>query len=78
MPEEISAADTHTSVKEQVVEFYEDFKQEVKREAHNPLASSQGDLLVRKHLNGLVISFFVLIAVSLTVMIVGYAIYTHY
>jgi len=49
----------------------------VQREVHNPLDSSQGDLLVRKHINGLAITFFILIALSLLAAIVGYAMYTH-
>ena len=32
----------------------------------------------RKHINGLAITFFVLIAVSVLALIVGYAMYTHY
>jgi hypothetical protein len=35
-------------------------------------------LLVRKHINGLAITFFILIALSLLAAIVGYAMYTHY
>ena len=78
MPRETSSEQSPSTVKDQAVELYEDFKDEVKREAHDPLDSSQGDLLVRKHLNGVAISFFVLIALALLVAIVGYAIYTHY
>jgi hypothetical protein len=78
MPSEASAADSHATVKDQVVYLYEDLAHEVKREAHNPLDSLQGDLLVRKHINGLAITFFILIALSLLAAIVGYAMYTHY
>jgi len=61
-----------------VVELYEDIKREVKLEAHNPLDLSQGDLLVRKHVKGLAISFFILISISLLAAMVAYALYTHY
>ena len=77
MPREASATDSHSTVKDQVVDLYKDFEQEVKREAHHPLDSSQGDLLVRKHVNGLAITLFILIAVFLLAAIVGYATYTH-
>jgi hypothetical protein len=77
MSREASAADSHSTVKDQVVELYEDLEHEVQREVHNPLDSSQGDLLVRKHINGLAITFFILIALSLLAAIVGYAMYTH-
>jgi hypothetical protein len=78
MPREASAVDAHSMVKEQVVELCEDFEHEVEREAHSPHDSSQSDLLVRKHINGVAITFFILIAVSLLAAILGYAIYTHY
>ena len=78
MPREASAVESHTTVKDQVVELYQDLEREVKHEVHNPLDSSQGDLLVRKHINGLAISFFILIAISVFAAIVGYAMYTHY
>jgi hypothetical protein len=78
MPREASAADSHATVKDQVVDLYKDFEQEVKLEATNPLDSPQGDLLVRKHVNGLAITFFILIALSVLAAMVGYAMYTHY
>jgi hypothetical protein len=78
MPREASAADSHSTVKDQAVDLYKDLEHEVKHEVHNPLDSSQGDLLVRKHINGLAISFFILIAISVFGVIVGYAMYTHY
>jgi hypothetical protein len=65
-------------VKDQVVELYEDFEHEVECEVHNPLASTQGDLPVRKHINGLVITLFILIALALAAVIVGGVIYTHF
>ncbi|HZL51959.1 MAG TPA: hypothetical protein VFC37_13530 [Terracidiphilus sp.] len=77
MPREASATDSHSTVKDQVVDLYKDFEHEVKREVRAPLDSSQGDLLVRKHVNGLAITLFILIAVFLLAAIVGYATYTH-
>ena len=73
-----SAADAHSTVKDQAVELYEDFEHEAKREVHDPLASTQGDLPVRKHINGVVITFFILIALALLAVIVGGAIYTRH
>ena len=78
MPRETSALDSHATVKDQVVDLYEDFEHEVEREAHSSHDSSQSDLLVRKHINGLVITFFILIALSLLVVIGAYAIHTHF
>ena len=78
MPSEASAADSHVTVKDQVVDLYEDFEHEVEREAHSPHDSSQSDVLVRKHINGIVIAFFILIALSLLVVIGAYAIHTHF
>lgn len=78
MPREASAAVAHSTVKDQVVELYEDFEREVEREVQSPHDSSQSDLLVRKHINGLAITFFILIALSMLAAIVAYAIYTHY
>lgn len=78
MPRETAEANSHATVKDQIVELYEDFEHEVEREAQSPHDSSQSDVLVRKHIDGLVIAFFVLIALALLVAIVGYAMYTHY
>jgi hypothetical protein len=78
MPREASAADSRATVKEQAVELYEDFEHEVEREVHSPHDSSQSDLLVRKHINGLAITFFILIALTVLAVIVGYAMYTRY
>jgi hypothetical protein len=78
MPREASAADSHVTVKDQVIELYEDFEHEVEREVRSPHDSSQSDVLVHKHINGLVITFFILIALSLLAAIVAYAMYTHF
>ena len=50
MPREAAEADSHATVKDQVVELYEDFEHEVEREVHSPHDSSQSDMLVGKHL----------------------------
>jgi hypothetical protein len=78
MLREASAADAHSTVKDQVAELYEDFENEAKREVHDSLASTQGDLPVRKHINGLAITFFVLIGLLLSIWVAGYAIYAHH
>jgi hypothetical protein len=78
MRREASESDSQATVTDEVVELYQDFEHEVEREAHNPPDSSQSDVLVRKHINGLVIAFFILIALFIVAAIVGYALYTHY
>ena len=70
MHKDASATDALATVKDQVVEMYEDFEHEIEREAHSPHDSSQSDMLVRKHINGLVITFFILIALALLAVIV--------
>jgi hypothetical protein len=64
-------------VKDQIVELYEDFEHEVEHEVESPHDLSQSDVLVQKHINGLVIFFFILIALFVLAAIVGYAIYSH-
>jgi hypothetical protein len=76
MPREASATDSDSTVKDQVVDLYKDFEHEVRREVHNPLDSPQGDLLVRKHINGLAIAFFIVIALSLLAVIAVFAMNT--
>jgi hypothetical protein len=78
MPTEPSAKDAHETMKDQVVEMYEDFEHEVELEAHSPHDSSQSDKLVRKHINGLVIAFFILIALALLAVVVVGRINTHH
>ena len=77
MSTQASAEDSHATVKDQVVELYQDVKHEVQSEIPNPLDSPQGDLLVRKHVNGLAITLFILIALAVLAAIGGYAMYTH-
>jgi hypothetical protein len=71
------SAEEHQTAKEQIVELYKDLEQEVEREASPAHDSSQSDLLVKKHVTGLAVSFFVLIAVFLLAAIVAIAMYTH-
>jgi hypothetical protein len=78
MSRDAAEENSHATVKDQTVELFEDFEHEVEREVHSPHDSSQSDVLVRKHINGIAITFFILIALSLLAAIVGYAIYTHY
>ena len=85
MPREPSATDAHATVKDQIVvvkdqavEMYEDFEHEIEGEAHSPHDSSQSDKLVQKHINGLVIAFFTLIALALLAVVVVGRIYTHH
>ena len=78
MPREVAEADSHATVKDQVIELYVDFEHEVEREVHSPHDSSQSDVLVRKHINGIVIAFFILIALSLLAAITAFAIYTRH
>lgn len=85
MHKEASATDAHATVKDQVVEvkdqaveMFEDFEHEIEREAHSPHDLSQSDKLVRKHMNGLIITFFTLIALALLAVVVVGAIYTHH
>ena len=78
MPREAAEANSHATVKDQVVELYEDFEHEVEREMHSPHDSSQSDVLVRKHINGLVIFFFILIALSVLAAIGAFAIYSRH
>jgi hypothetical protein len=78
MPREVAETDSHSTVRDQVVELYEDVEHEVEREVHRPHDSSQSDVLVRKHINGLVIAFFILIALSLLAAITAFAIYTRH
>ena len=78
MPREAAEANSHATVKDQAVELCEDFEHEVEREVHSPHDSSQSDVLVRKHINGLVITFFILIALSVLAAIGALAIYSRH
>jgi len=62
--EEVTAQH-HPTVKEQVVELFDDLGHEAEREIHSPHDLSQSDNLVKKHIDGLAITFFVLVALFL-------------
>ena len=59
------AAQHKPTVKEQVVELFEDLEHEAQSEIHRPHDLSQSDILVKKHIDGLAIGFFVLISLFL-------------
>jgi hypothetical protein len=73
-----ASAESHSppKVKDQIVELYEDLGHEiaVEVETHD---SSQSDVLVKKHVTGIAISFFILIGLGLLAAIAGIALYTH-
>ncbi len=73
----MASAEQHHSVKEQVVDLFQDLEHEVERETSPAHDSSQSDVLVRKHVTGLAVSFFVLIALFLLAAIVAIAMYSH-
>ena len=61
----IAAAAFHTSIKDRIFNLFVDLEQEVVREVHSPHDFSQSDNIVRNHIDGLAISFFVLISLFL-------------
>jgi hypothetical protein len=73
----------HASVKNQAAELIDDVKSEVKHEVNRihtvrePVDSSQSDHVVRRHVAGLSITFFFVIALFLLTVIAGVVIYTH-
>ena len=75
--------DANKSVRQKAGEMAGDIAGEVKHEAHNiryvkePVDSTQSDVVVRRHVTGISISFFVLIAIFLLAVIAGVAIYEH-
>jgi hypothetical protein len=77
-----SESEAHPSVKDQASEMVQDVKGEVKHEiadihaAKEPVDPSHSDHVVRRHVAGLSISFFVSIVLFLLVVIAGIAIYT--
>jgi hypothetical protein len=76
-------SDSNTSVTDQARGLVEDIKSEVKHEAHRihvakePVEPSHSDHVVRRHVAGLSISFFVVIGLFLVAVIAGIAIYTY-
>ena len=73
----------HPSVKDQATDMVQDIQGEVTHEAKriytekNPVDPSQSDHVVRRHVAGLSITFFIAIALFLLIAIAGIAIYTH-
>jgi hypothetical protein len=70
-----TATHTHPSIKEQVKDFVLDIEQELERETLPPHDSSQADLVVRKHVDGLAIAFFSLVALFLLGAMIAIGIY---
>jgi len=76
-------SDDNQSVGQQAAEMYSEIGEEVKHEAHNmratgePAQLNQSDRLVRRHVTGISISFFILIALFLLAAIAGIALYQH-
>jgi hypothetical protein len=74
---------THESVKEQAENLFHDLSSELKHEvghadsAEESLNSPDADLLVRKHVMGLILILFALVAVMLIVGIGGIALFGH-
>jgi hypothetical protein len=75
--------DAKKSVRQQAGEMVGDIAGEVKHEAHNiryvkePVDPTHSDVVVRRHVTGISISFFILIAIFLLAVIAGVAIYEH-
>jgi hypothetical protein len=75
--------DANKSVRQQAGEMAGDIAGEMKHEAHNiryvkePVDSTHSDVVVRRHVTGISISFFILIAIFLLAVIAGVAIYEH-
>jgi hypothetical protein len=70
-----SATHTHPSVKELVTDFFADVEHELERETLPSHDSSQADLVVRKHVDGLVIFLFSFVVLFLLAAIAAIAIY---
>jgi hypothetical protein len=73
----MSGTEQDPSAKDQVLDLFHDLEHEVEREASPAHDSSQSDVLVKKHVTGLAVSFFVLISVFLVAVIVAITMYTH-
>lgn len=76
-------SETHTSVADRARGLVDDIKSEVTHEVHRihavkkPVDPTQSDHVVRRHVAGLSISFFVVIGLFLVAVIAGIAIYTY-
>jgi hypothetical protein len=75
---------THTTMRGQASDLVADVKGEVQHEAHDmradnrPVDPSHDDHVVRRHVNGLTITFFVAIVLFLIAIIVGYLMFGHH
>ena len=75
--------EANKSVRQQTGEMVGEIAGEVKHEVHNiryvkePVDPTQSDVVVRRHVTGISISFFILIAIFLLAVIAGVAIYEH-
>jgi hypothetical protein len=75
---------TPETIQGQAGHMVADVKNEVQREAHDiqtdkePVHPSHDDHVVRQHVNGLSITFFVAIVVFLAAIIAGYLIFGHH
>jgi hypothetical protein len=76
-------AQSPTSIRHQANDMLQDVKSEVGHEVRRihtgkePVDPSQSDHVVRRHVAGLSITFFIVILLVLLVVIGGIAIYTH-
>jgi hypothetical protein len=66
-----SATHPHEPIRTQLKEFFLDFEHELERETLPAHDSSQADLVVRKHVDGLAIALFSLVALFLLGAIVA-------
>jgi len=79
----MAISDTGRAIKQETGSMVNDIADEVQHEVHNiryvkePVDPTHTDQVVRRHVNGLVITFFVAIALFLAAAIAGIAIYQH-
>jgi hypothetical protein len=66
---------THDPVKQQLKEFFLDIEHELERETLPAHDASKADLVVRKHVDGLAITFFTLVTLFLFGAIVAIALF---
>jgi hypothetical protein len=84
MSTEETSQDSNKSVTKQAGEMVDDIASEIKHEVHSirsakkPVDPTQSDVVVRKHVTGISISFFLLIALFLLAALVGIALFTHH
>jgi hypothetical protein len=76
-------SEPQAKVKDQAAAMIQDVRGEVQHEishiqaSKEPVGPSQSDHVVRRHVAGLSITFFVVIALFLMIVIAGFAIYTY-